>query len=481
MRRLAAPKTPLYLKLAGSIQEQIARGVLRPGDRMASVRSFSTRQGVSVSTVLQAYLWLENRGAVEARPKSGFFVRMPFAKSIPEPRFRTPEPRPASFAAEAIVAEVLRAAQNPASAPLGTACPAPELFPSHKLNHILRGITRRNPLHGCRYEFPPGAEPLRRQIARRSLEFGCSFSPAEVVITSGAMEALCLSLRAVARAGDVIAVESPTYFGVLQAIQSLGMRAIEIPTHPREGMSLELLEGALGKHHIRACVAMPNGHNPLGYVLPDEGKKQLAELAARHEIALIEDDIYGDLAFGPRRPKVAKAFDRKGAVLLCSSFSKALAPGYRVGWVHAGRFQAEIERLKFVNTVATGSLEQLVIAEYLESGGYDRYLARLRIAFAEQVRMFSQAISKYFPEGTRITRPDAGYLLWVELPTKVDAVKLFRAALDANISIVPGPMFSTTGRFRNCIRVSCGYRWTDAIDRALLALGRLSEEVARQS
>ena len=481
MPPLAAVKVPLYLRLARPLEDQIARGVLRPGDRIPSVRSLSRGQGVSISTVLEAYMWLENRGAIESRPKSGFFVRVPFAKSIPEPRFQIPQPRPATFGASAVVAEVVRAAHNPANVPLGTACPDPQLLPHHKLNQILRSIVRRTPGHSSSYEFPPGAEELRRQIARRSLVHGCSFSPAEIVTTNGAMEALNLSLRAVARPGDVIAVESPTYFGVLEAIQSLGMRAIEIPTHPREGMSLEFLEKAIRTHRIKACLMMTNGHNPLGYVLSDDYKKRIVELTAAREVALIEDNLYGDLAFGARQPKVAKVFDRKGTVLLCSSFSKVLAPGFRVGWVQAGRYQAEVERLKFLNTVAAPSLPQLVVAEYLASGGYERYLGRLRIAFAEQVRVISHAVAKYFPEGTRITRPDAGYLLWVELPRKVDAAKLFRAALAHNITIVPGTVFSATGRFRNCIRISCGHRWSDTIDRALVTLGRLAEEVMRES
>jgi DNA-binding transcriptional MocR family regulator len=480
MPTLAAVKTPLYLKLARSLEEQMARGVLRPGDRLASVRSFSRQQGVSIATVLEAYMWLADRGAIESRPKSGFFVRVAFAKSVPEPRFQTPEPKPASFRAGDVVAEVIRTANQPGSVPLGSALPDPRLLPNGRLNQILRSVIRRDPCHSASYVFPPGAESLRRQIARRSLAYGCNLAPSEIVVTSGAMEALNLGLRAVARAGDVIAVESPTYFGVLDAIQSLGMRAIEIPTHPREGMSLDWLESAIRKHRIKACISMTNGHNPLGYVLPDDYKKDLAELTARHDVALIEDNLYGELAFGARQPKVAKAFDRKGNVLLCASFSKVLAPGFRVGWIDAGRHQGEVERLKFVNTVATASLPQLVLAEFLECGGFDRHLSRLRIAFAEQVRIVSQAVAKYFPQGTRITRPDAGYLLWVELPKKIDALKLFRVALAANIGIVPGPIFSTTGRFRNCVRISCGYRWSDAIDRALLTLGRAADDLARE-
>jgi DNA-binding transcriptional MocR family regulator len=431
--------------------------------------------------VLEAFMWLENRGAIESRPKSGFFVRIPFTKSVPEPRFQTPAPRPAVFGAGAIVAEVLRSATDPASIPLGTACPDPELLPHRKLNAILRSISRRDSQHSSFYGPPQGLEALRRQIARRSLAYGCNLSPAEIVVTTGAMEALNLCLRAAARAGDAIAIESPTYFGVIEAIESLGMRCIEIPTHPREGMSLDFLADAIRKHGIKACLSITNGHNPLGYVLADDYKKGIAELTAKHNVALIEDNIYGDLAFGASQPTVAKAYDRKGMIMLCSSFSKVLAPGFRVGWVHAGRYHAEVERLKFLNTVATPHLQQLVLTEYLESGGYDRHLARLRIAFAEQVRIVSQAAAKYFPEGTRITRPDGGYLLWVELPKKVDTVKLFRAAMAAHITIVPGTIFSTTGRFRNCIRLSCGYRWSDTLDRALVTVGRLAGDLARES
>jgi DNA-binding transcriptional MocR family regulator len=480
MRKLALVKPPLYLKLALQLEEQIERGALRPGDRIPSLRWLSRRQGVSISTVLEAYMWLESRGAIESRPKSGFFVRVPFAKSVPEPRFQAPSPRPACFSAGSVVGEVIQATHNPASVPLGAALPDPALLPNHQLNQILRSIVRHNPSHSSAYEFSPGVEALRRQIARRSLEYGCNFSPGEIVTTNGAMEALNLCLRAVARPGDVIGLESPTYFGVLEAIESLGMRAIEIPTHPSEGMSCEMLEDAIRNHRIKACVVMANGHNPLGYVLSDDAKKRLVDLTARHDVALIEDNIYGDLVFGARQPKLAKAFDRKGTVLVCSSFSKVLAPGFRVGWVQPGRYQAEVERLKFINTVATPSLPQLVIAEYLESGGYERYLTRLRMALAENVRLISQAAAKYFPEGTRITRPDAGYLLWVE-PGELDSVRLFRAAQAANISIVPGAIFSATGRFNHCFRLSCGYRWSDFIDRALVTLGRLCADLLRES
>lgn len=476
MKRVGSPEAPLYLKVAQLIENQIREGVLRPGDRIPSVRSLSSKQEVSISTVLQAYFRLENRGYIEARNKSGFYARVPFSELIPEPTFQTSDPAPTRVGVGEILTKVMHAATDPAKAPLGAACPGPGLLPYHKLNRIIRRITQNDPLHSSFYQSPSGSESLRRQIARRSLDFGCSFSARDLIITCGAMEALNLCLRAVAQPGEVVAIESPTYSGVLQVIESLGMRALEIPTHPRTGMNLDVLDRSIKKHRVKACIVMTNCHNPLGYVLGDEKKKALAELTAKRQVPLIEDDLYGDLTFDLQRPKVAKAFDRAGLVLLCSSFSKVLAPGFRVGWVEAGRFRGEVERLKLLSTLATPSLPQLAVADFLESGGYDRYLRRLRLAFNEQVQVMSKAIAKYFPSGTRLTRPRGGYVLWVELPKSVNALKLFRQALAENIAIMPGPIFSASGRFTSHIRISCGYPWSDDLDRALLTLGKLCEK-----
>jgi len=468
---------PLYLRIAENFTRQVTLGSLLPGDRVPSLRQLSQQQRVSMSTALQAYLWLENRGYLEARPQSGFYIRTPFSTLIPEPQFDATKTKPVTIGNSSILAEIVESANNPANVPLGAGNACPELFPSERLNLILRRLVRSHPLHSTRYEFPPGWEPLRRQIARRSLDMGCSFSPRDVTITCGALEALNLSILAVARPGDVIALESPTYFAILESAASLGMKVIEIPTHPQTGMDLGELEHAIRKHRVKACITMTNCHNPLGYVLPDKSKRDLVELTARHDVAVIEDDVYGDLAFQGPRPRTAKSFDRKGLVLLCSSFSKILSPGYRLGWVAAGRFRAEVERRKFLANVATPSLTQMVVAEFLESGGYDRHLKRLRTNLAVQVDRVRQAIAKYFPDGTRISRPAGGYMLWVELPPSVNALKLYRTALAANISTLPGSVFSATHRYDNYIRINCGHTWSETYDRALLTLGRLSEKI----
>ena len=466
---------PLYVRIAEAFTRQVATGVLRPGDRVPSLRKLSREQGVSLSTALQAYLWLENRGYLEARPQSGFYIRTPSAKLIPEPQAETLKSQPVAMETNSVLQGVIRSASDPAFVPFGVGFASAELFPNRRLNLIARGILRREPSHSAHYDFPPGVEAFRRQIARRSLTMRCEVTPQDVIVTNGALEAINLSLRAVAKAGDVIAVESPMFFAILGSIASLNMKTLEIPTHPQEGMDLEYLETAIRKHKIKACITMTNCHNPLGYVLSDEFKRSLVDITSRANVAVIEDDLHGDLAYDAARPLTAKSFDRKGLVLLCSSFSKILSPGYRIGWVLAGRFRAEIERLKLVTSVAAPSLPQLVAAEFLESGRYDRHVRRLRATLACQMENVRQAIANYFPAGTRISRPAGGYMIWIELPPKIDGLKLHRAALTERISILPGTLFSATGRYKNYIRINCGHIWTKNYDAALLTLGRLCE------
>jgi len=473
MKAVPQTKSPLYLKVARQIEGQIRKGALRVGDRVPSIRGLKRQQGVSISTVLQAYFWLENQGWIEPRPQSGFYVRVPFTQLIPEPDFKASRSVPTEIGVGDLLHEVMNSIGDQSKVPLGAAAAHPMLYPNRKLNRIIHKIMREDAAHSARYEIATGVLPLRRQIARRSIDFGCNFSPQEVVVTCGGMEALNLGLRAVARPGDVIAIESPTYFAMLQIIESLGMKAIEIPTHPRKGMDLDALESAIRKHRVRACISMTNCHNPLGFILPDSFKKDLVTVLTKHDVPLIEDDIYGDTAFDGIRPKAAKSFDTAGLVLLCSSFSKVLAPGLRVGWIHAGRYFDAVARLKFINTMASSSLPQYAIAEFVQTGGYDRHLRALRTSLCRQVQLYGQAIAKYLPEGTKISRPAGGLVLWVELPESIDGVKLYRQALAQNISIVPGQIFSAGGRFANHVRISCGHPWSDSIERAFATLGRL--------
>lgn len=467
----------LYDQMAGQIAQLIDRGTLRAGERIPSVRSFSRQQGVSVSTVLQAYRTLENRGLIEARPQSGYYVCSKRWTPPAEPAIS----RPARSATEVNTGEfmmrVMRASENPKLIRLGAALPSPELLPIAQLNRCLASVGRRSGNAASEYSVPPGNLGLRTQIARRAMEAGCTLSPDEIVITCGAMEALNLCLRVVAKPGDTIAIESPTYFGVLQCMESLGLKVLEIPTHPREGVSLDALSIALETQPIKACLFMLNFNNPLGSCVSDANKERLVQMLAEHGIPLIDDDIYGDLHYGGTRPRPAKAFDRNGMVLLCDSFSKTLAPGYRVGWCAPGRWQEKVERFKLVTNVATPTLTQMAVADFLANGGYNHHLRRIRRLYAEKVQRVSQAACESFPEGTRITRPSGGYVLWVEMPASVDSMEMFDRALAAGISIVPGPVFSPKGKFKNFIRLNCGNPWSRTIERAIQHLGKIAHEL----
>ncbi|MCW5624399.1 MAG: PLP-dependent aminotransferase family protein [Burkholderiales bacterium] len=465
----------LYEHTARTVASLIENGTLRPGDRIPSVRRLSLDAGVSASTVLQAYALLETQGLVEARPQSGYYVRQPLRPVLARPQPSTPRRRATRVDVSELVFTVLDACRDPKLVPLGSPFPAPELLPLAILNQTLGAVARRASAASILKDLPPGHPELRRQIARRYLEFGCSIPADDIVITTGAMEALNLCLRAVAKPGDAIAIESPAFYGILQVIENADMKAVEIATDPQRGIDLGALSRALRQRAIKACFLMPTFQNPLGALMPDDAKRDLVALLEQFDVPLIEDDVYGELHFSKARPRPAKAFDRKGLVLHCGSFAKHLAPGYRVGWVTPGRYRERIERLKFMNTLATASLPQAAIAEFLAHRSVDRHLRPLRQTLMRQLDGMSAAVSRYFPAGTRVTRPEGGYQLWVELPESVDALELFRLALDHDISLAPGPIFSAHRGFGHCIRLNFGQIVTDRTRAALRTVGELAQ------
>lgn len=464
----------LYEDVATHIASLIERGALRSGDRLPSVRRFARERDVSIATVLAAYRQLENRELIETRPKSGHFVRQRTQHALP---LRSPKPiapAPAKVTVSDGVAALVASMRDPSVVPLGAAHLAPELYPIRAINRLLAGIVRDTGTAGAAYEVSPGLLTLRRQLARRSLTWGMSLGEGDFVITSGAMEAMHLALRVTLRPGDSVAVSSPTYFGILHLIEDMGLRAVEIPSHPERGMDIDALQLALRRTKISGIVAIPNFDNPNGALMPQEARVRLARLLDRYDIPLIEDDIYGDLAWDNSRPSPIKALDRAGRVLLCGSISKTIAAGYRVGWIVPGRYGERVERLKFSQSVATSTLEQMALAEYLSSGGYDRHLRTLRSKLAAQVRAFREAIAASFPEGTSVSNPSGGFLLWVELPTNIDALQLQAEAGRRGIAIAPGPIFAAGDRYKSCIRINCGFPWSPAIANAVRTVGELA-------
>lgn len=460
-----------YERLAEEIGEQVRSGILRPGDRVASVRRMSRTRGVSISTVLQAYRLLEARRVIGARPKSGFYIRAPERSRIPEPARTRPSAAPTEVTTGDLIADVLAAAGDPALVPLGAALPAPDLLPTGKLSRLMGTVMRRDPGRATSFMGPAGCLELRREIAKREWEAGCRASAEDVYVTCGGSEALALALRATTRPGDTVAVESPTYFGHLQAIEALGCRALEIPTDARDGLCVDALRRVLAGNAVAACVVTPNFHNPLGARMPDGSKRELVRLMAEREIPLIEDDTFGELYFVGERPRSLLAEEADGWVIRCSTFSKTLAPGFRLGWMVPGeRFRARVERLKYSSTIATAAPPQLAVAEYLAGPGFDHHLRRLRRIFHANVERLAFEVSECFPAGTRVSRPAGGFLLWVQLPEGYDAVAIHRAARGAGVGLSPGCIYSAGGKYRNCLRLSAGYPWSERMEKGLDAL-----------
>ena len=468
-----------YDQVSGYIMDLIDKGTLKPGDRVPSLRKLSKTLKVSISTINQAYLSLEDKGVLSARPQSGFYINAELNQSIatPKPIITTScQPRKVRFGQ--LFEEIFTISNNPRIAPFAAAKPSMELMPEKALMRETKSILSRFPANCMDYCFPPGQENLRHQIALRYSDLGVSVSSKDIIITSGATEALSLSLQTVAKRGDVIAVESPTYFSVLRLIEKMGMLALEIDSDPITGINLDSLEFAIDTMDITAMLIVPNFNNPSGSLMPEDHKKQLVNLLSARQIPIIEDDVYGDLYFGDERPRITKSYDKNGTVLSCSSFSKTLAPGFRMGWVTADeRYHDRLLEWKQATSSASPSLQQLATAEFLRSGQYDRHLSRLRKAFRAQIEKARFMVARLFPEGSRISDPQGGFVLWIELPRSYDCFAIYNEALKHNIGITPGMLFSATRKFKNYIRLNCGYPWTEETELALEKLAQIIREM----
>lgn len=463
-----------YQQVEEHINGLIENGWLKLGDKLPSLRKLSTNLGVSISTVNQAYLELERKGLIESRPRSGFFVSRTTTR-LPRTEGRTmvmDTPRPVTRSG--LIQTVLESVGRADAVPLGVIAPGPELLPLKDLSTITARVVRDNPQQALGYAPIPGSPGLIRQVAFRSMELGIPTTPDEPVITAGCLEALYLSLRAICRRGDTVLIQSPTYYCFLQLLETLGLRAIEIPSDPEVGVSPSDLDHALRTFDISACVLAPNYNNPDAGLTPDEAKQKIVSMLAAKNIPLVEDDVSTDLHFTPKRPGTCKQFDDKGLVLLCSSFSKTLSPGYRVGWMLPGRFRDKVLEIKATTNVSTSAPAQMAIAEYLRQGRMERHLKRLRLALERQMDTLQLHLEQHFPDGTRVTHPRGGMVLWLELPEQVDSVELFFRAREQSIGIAPGAIFSTQDRFAYFLRLSCGYPWTQAMERGVRTLGELA-------
>jgi DNA-binding transcriptional MocR family regulator len=464
---------PLYRSVADRIAALIESGTYKPGERLPSIRELSRQMRVSINTIKTAYDLLEVGRVVAPRPQSGYYVRhrlveVPSALAID---LGTLVPTEASTGR--LAALVHQDVGRRDLVMLGAAVPPVEVLPAAQLAKLLARAVSARPTTSVQYCVPPGNQELREQIAKCMLDSGCVVPPGGIVITSGCQEAVTLALLAVCAPGDTVAIESPSYFSFIQQLERLQLKGIEIPTTPADGISLEALDYALGREKVGACLLTANFSNPMGSLMSDDNKKRLLQVLEKHGVPLIEDDIYGDLPHEGERPRAVKSFDTSGTVILCSSFSKTICPGYRVGWAIPGRFQQRIEQIKMTLSVATSTPVQMAVSAYLATGAYVRQVRKARQYYAANMAAVSEALGAAFPEGTRITRPKGGMVLWLEVPQPFSSVQLFEAARTHGISIAPGPIFSLTGKYQNAVRINAA-QWSPTIAKAIDTLGELA-------
>ena len=463
-----------YQRLAQQIGEQIALGVWQPGDRLPSLREQVAISGMSFMTVGHAYQLLESQGQIVARPQSGYYVAPPVVKPAPAvARVATSE----SVDINATIFDILQASRDPAVLPFASAFPDPRLFPLAQLGRSLAQASRRADPLSTIANLPPGNPALRHAIARRYALQGINISPDEIVITAGALEALNLSLQAVTEPGDWVIVEDPCFYGALQALERLRLRALSVPSDVREGIDLAALEQALSDYPVKACWLMTNSQNPLGVTLSADKKARLVALLRRHGAILIEDDVYGELGTGRERPLPAKAWDSDERVLHCSSFSKCLVPGFRIGWVAAGKHARRVQELQLMSTLSTSSPMQLALVDYLETRRFDTHLRRLRRQLAERKRLAGQGLRRHLPPEVTIHYSEGGYFLWLSLPAGLDAGELGVRALAHGVSIAPGKMFSLADSWSSSFRFNTAWGWGEREEGGVRTLGQLIRDM----
>jgi DNA-binding transcriptional MocR family regulator len=475
-QQIQKQKVPLYEEIAKEIISQVELGIYKPGDRIPSLRKISQVKRISINTAKEAYYLLEDRRVIEVRPQSGYFIKHKWPKPPQQIKFIKNDINPTQVTTSELLQMVSKDLANRDLIQLGVIDINNTILPVKKLNNLLSSQIRKYDSISVSSIQVIGLERLRVQIAKMYAEIGCNFDPDDVYITSGCTEGIILSLLAICKPGHTIAVEMPVFASLLQIIEKLDHKIIGIPSDPESGVSIETLEYALNNNKIDAFISIPNFNNPLGSVLSSERKEKLVRMLSKYDIPIIEDDIYGDLSFSDNRPDVLKAHDKTGNVILCSSVTKTLAPGYRIGWVIPGKYKEQFESVKIMAHNTASTPIQLVLAEFLENGGYERYLRKIRKIYAVNMAKMAEALGKFFPAGTHVTHPKGGFFLWVEMPENVDSVKLYTEALKEGITIMPGPLFSTSNKFRNCIRLNTAY-WSPKIEEAIKSLGKLVHQL----
>jgi DNA-binding transcriptional MocR family regulator len=458
------------------VRQWIESGTLAPGAKAPSVRQMSRIAGCSMSTVHQAYGLLESAGVFVALPRSGFYIDGAVGRADIGAVHEAASTGPArEISISELTLRLFASWSNSEIQQFGAIYPSTELFPVDEVNRHFRRILR-NPKGSKGADtasFTQGDPALREAIARRYVEHGIALSARDIVLTAGGMHALNLCINILTKPGDIVLIETPGMFPVFTALEHRGLRAIEIPYSSRHGLDPDQFEYLTDKHDIRACILMPTHQFPTGVSTPESAVRRIVDVARRKNLPIIENGGYMDLQYGKVCAPTLKRFDESGLVLQIGSFSNTLAPGYGIGWLVPGRFQEKIMQMKFASNLISGGIFQRAVADYMQSGNFNRHLRNLRAKLQARMEHGMALMAKYFPPGSKVTKPSGGFMVWVEGPQSFDSVAACRAALARGVGLPPGPVFSAHEAFRNYIGLNLSFPWTSESEARLKVVGDL--------
>ena len=441
----------LYKKIAQMLQDKINRGEYLGGEKLPSVRDIGRAHDVSITTAQLAYRELERVQLIYAVPKSGYFV-IPEKTNAPLPKVANYIQKPVQIAQWNPTMGFLRVSETRGVTSLSCAVPNIEDKSLEPLWQEMGMIARRKNSLTLEYDSLQGLEALREQIHIISDDRQL-FTPDDVVTTTSGHQSLAIALQACTQGNDVVAVESPAFPGLLQTLYGLGRKIIEIPTDPETGINLDRLEEAFECWKVKAVVVTPTCNNPMGCIMPESHKKRLLEIAIKFNGTVIENDCLAGLAYEYPRPSTIQSLDSDGHVILCSSFSKTVAPGTRTGWIIPGKYKEKVMHLKYLSHCSGEIFMQQVMANFLKEGHYFLHLRRMRQHYSELQCQYKELVESHFPAHTRISRPQGGFSLWVEhLP--VDNRKLLDILHRNKVTVLTGEHFSTSECFANHLRIN---------------------------
>lgn len=452
-------------QLAQQLRHLIENGTLKAHEKLPSLREQVQLSGFSLITVMNAYQELESRGMIYAREKSGYYVAQTIVESDSERSYIVSLNKPVEI--NSLVFKYLKSIQNQNVMPFGSAFPSQDVVFSKKLTQIMGQISRNKKSYDAVDNLPPGNLALRKLIAQRYCMQGIPTEPDDIVITSGCMDALNLSLQAIAKSGDYIVLQQNIFYGALQAAERLGLKVVTLPEHPQEGFDLEAFEHILKTYPVKICWLMLNSHNPIGFTVSDDVKQKISILLHQYNVHLIEDDVYEEMYFGNKKPLSMKYFDQKNMVLHCSSFSKTLGAAFRVGWVHAGIYSQNIQHLQLMSTISVNTLLQNALVEFISNYHYEKHLRVLRKSLQQHKLQFYRYLESRLPTGCKLQYHPSGYFLWLKLPDHLNSMLIYQQLIQQNIGVAPGQLFNVSEQKSQCIRLNCSFAWNEQIQQAV--------------